>query len=903
MTPGARIIVTLFALTLPFGCGSAPNSSSGTVDSNFVASRVLTRAYQGTVYLSQPADQVEVQLLPLDSDVVLARFQTNGAGIFELPEDLPVPGQFRLSVLAPEGIRVERFVGQGELPYLWINIPSHLISLYRRRHPQFDESTSEAFLRENLSLGGLYGTSDGPNSSFSHRRFLQAVQKSGLTFQAYCEKVVNDLESGQAYDFGSPTRLFEPKEETRPKLIGFLADEVGTKLFDSAVEFTVGKISAASGLHIGTQGDFQQIDAKLDAISEQLTSLTNLVTTGFLNGIVFADQALVQGIVDNLGVAQTGLKTLSQATAASYASDPNVFDHGPASIPASTTNLIQSFDFVVTSKALEVFQRVLTSSSTQQNLLLLAGKQASLQLKADPNPAFNDYPLRKDSLTAQLESNFDLYVGYCSQLSTLFSETANASYLPQTTLGFLPPANSLNGALASIVQVSSMLRQAQQLVPQSVGSDLVLIDSENGLMWYLQAQLCKYNVAQNGMIGLKVNNWALPPGIAPPEAVGSKPSEPNQSKGGFKYFKRDPNMAGWRVPEISELRTLYQRVVALGGGNRNPPNTLVALKALGFRGLPEDSSENYKKYWYNGSVDGKFTEYDISKDDTGSEANSLGNNPNYTCIYVRTLSNRSLPFGDTGNQFHKGYGLGLYNLALTEIPANPANPTVDRRTLYLQGKLEAANVAHAPGIPGIVPSDLGDRAVWTLENLSPPDCAFLNFSKTTASQPDSNGYLVAAGTNTAQLIFRGPGTATVRATVTSPQASVSGTDSQTFTSNLRPVLQSISISPQNLAFQTRPGFQQFYCTGYLPTGETVDLTNLVTWSILTPPPASYSGSNPTRIDQGPPTGGDLIFGDQGSISSNSDVVVQARYTAGSNPGASWSDGGQTITDTATFHVP
>ncbi|MBS2036075.1 hypothetical protein JST97_13885 [bacterium] len=82
----------------------------------------------------------------------------------------------------------------------------------------------------------------------------------------------------------------------------------------------------------------------------------------------------------------------------------------------------------------------------------------------------------------------------------------------------------------------------------------------------------------------------------------------------------------------------------------------------------------------------------------------------------------------------------------------------------------------------------------------------------------------------------------------------------------------------------------------------MDLTNLVNWSILTP--TSYQGNNPTRITSGVPTGGDLIFGERGSLPSSSNITIQAVYQAGSvDAGAMWTDGGKSFTGTSVFHVP
>lgn len=865
------------------------------------------------MYLSRPAENVEVQALAVDSDQVLGSVTTNGAGVFQISAGTPLPKRFRVAADTPEGVRVERFVEEGDVPHLWLNIVSHLMSLYMQSHPGADAAEAEAAIRRGLTIKnneGLYGTSDGRNSPFSHQRFLQAVQDSGLSFDAFCDNLLQRFDNGETTDFGSSAPPFRSEVvrardlgEVRgqvgevavaTKFLHFLGEQIGEKIFDSSVEFGVGQITAATGWHIGTKAEFQEINEKLDVISEQIVELTARVNEGFLNGLVIEDQQAVNSIVVNLTTAQTQLSMLSTATEASYTADPDTFDRGPAVVPSATTALLSAYSTVVSSNALQIFSRVLTSSSSSQNLLTLAAQQASEELKASPpNPNFVNYQLRRESLTDELVSNFELYIGYCTQLALVISENATAKQLPQglSVVGFNPPAGNINNGLAQINDISAILNDAQQLVPDNVGStDVILIDAENGLMWYLLTTLGRYDVAQNYMIDLQINGWAIPAGQAAPSKVGSSVSKD------LLDFTRPSDMAGWRVPEVKELQTLYKRVQALGGGDKNPSKTLTALKALGFTGLSEDSSENYKKYWFNGSAQRNnngnegFQSYDMSKDGFGFEAIGIFDpdaDPSYTCVLVRSIGPDAKPFGDTGNQYHRSYGLNLTSVKIAEIPLEVTG--ADVKSLRLLGS--------GTGIPN---SDLTDRTVWTLENVSPPGIAFLNYTQTASESTDSLGNSVPAGSSVAQLVFRGPGSATVRSTVSSPVASESGTDSVTYTSTTRPALQAISISPQNLAYQKVPSsddFQQFYCTGHLATGETVDLTGVVTWTFV--PPIADTVTNPPIFSK--TIGGDLVFGDPTALSSL--MTVQAAYSKGSDTNQLWSDGGKDFTDTSTFAIP
>lgn len=899
-----RSLVTAWALFLSLGCGSAPQSSLAPSSTLGGQPQVLARSYTGTVHLSQSAANVEVRLLTADSDLELAKVTTNGAGIFELPQGMILPARFRISASTPEGVQVERFVDQGELPHLWINIPTHLISLFIRRHPEATVQLAQTALRRALALKdgeGFYGTSDSTNSSFSHKRFLQAVQTSGLGFEGYCQKLVSDMENGAVVSFRPPSSNVLTETSIGLSVVGFLGRKLGNKIFDSSVDFVVGQIFAAAGLNIGSDKNFKLIENELSTISAELTQLSQTVNQGFLNGLIVLASDSLKGVIRDLASIQSDMASQATTTQGLYALQPDVYDHGPAVVSNSINTKLANLGKFVAGNALQAFQEALTSPDRTQNLLLLANQQARIQLtpQGQPNDA---YDLRRDDLTDQIQAHFQLYLGYCAQLGQVISESACAGYLPQglSVPGFNPPSGAINEALKNIVQTSTIVFNGHQLVAEPVGTPLVLIDRENKLMWYLKAQLCKYDGAQNGMIGLEVNNWALPPGVSPPE-----PLETVQSLGGsitsFVNFRRPQDMPGWRLPERDELRLLYSRVVALGGGNKDPEKTLTALKTLGFQGLSEDQSQNYKKFWYNGAVfprnsgafaNPKFHEYDMSKDSDGDEVDDYFNNPNYTAIYVRSLDPNAPPFGDTVDQFHKSYALGLKSLSLGQVTPHDDRHQYFLREYYLLGNLDV------PPQRAPYPSNLSDRAVWSLEGVNPPGCAFLTF------RSDANTVI-------ASVNFRSPGQATLKASISYPiTASISqsvSTSESTAPANVAPALQSIMISPQNLAYQTvpqNPGFQQFYCTGYLANGETVDLTNLVQWSIQTPPPANYHGNNPARITSGGPTGGDLLFGDSGSLAAGSNVTIQARYQAGSVPiGATWSDAGHSFSDSSVFHLP
>ena len=878
------------------GCGS----DLGTLtDSNGqpVAINTLGSDAYGMVYLRSLAPDAPVRIKSADSGLLLYELVANGSGVFTIPAGTLLPKAFRIEADTPEGVTVERYVeGADDLPFLWINVPTTLISRYRRSHPETDLSGAEARVRSGLGIAsnqGIYGTNESSTSQFSHRLFLQEANLGG-GFQAYLDQVVQQIQQGQVVSFEAPAReLFASGSGFRQARVlskglvstigGFLLHETASAVLDYVGTEAAGRISGYFGMHLGTFGALEEIKDQLSEISTQISELSDKIDEDANLSLITTNTVAISNTLTALNTTNQLMQDNANNAAVEYQSNPSLTDHGPGVVPSSLNGLTAALGSINSLNSAQVLTNALTSPSESSNLLILVAKQAMLELgqkHPSADEAYSD--LRLDETMDKIERVLDVYSAWTLLCNLVFSETANLAYLPQeiNTSDFNPPAPGLNRALDQIVELNSMLRRAQQNSPEPVGTDLVLIDSKAQLMWYLVFDLGKYDKAQNQLRGLTVNNWTYASGVSKPSKVGSS------VKNDLQGFARDPRMTGWRVPEISELQQLYAYVEAAGGGHDDKPKTRSALKKLGFQGLDRKDitdHDNFKKIWYNGSVisvsgGSRFQYFNMAKGKVDFDLHSdaviynFQSDPKYSFIYVRKLPD--IQFGDTLDQAYKSYGRlpSSVNLKSTSV----GDSSADIFNLQLRGEQS--------GSEGF--GDLGGRATWTLSGQSTTNpVAYLSYE-------DSQ----------AQVLFNRPGTVTVTATFSTSQSdgkSMSAT--KTLAGTHAPLLKSIFVSPQNLSIQLNPILktQKFYCTGYLANRRAVDLTNLVEWHLLDSADAEVSGPNLPFFNTNVPLGG-LVFG---TVLPYSTYKAMALYKAGSNAGADWRDGGQNFSSTAVFTVP
>lgn len=933
--------------------GAITVSGCGSSDNNYVVNPGGGVAFQttqqqqfGMVYLGRIAPDVRVDVLAVGSDTPLASVTANASGQFMFPAGTALPEQFRLSAMTPEGHRVERFVEPGEIPYLYINALSTIISRYKQAHPEDSLAQIEEKVRLGLLEGevAMFGTNDSDASPFSPRVFLARAEAAGGIIP-YADSLVETLEDGGTVSFrgeGGAGRFLSlykqsPEESIRAQVgevagasFGYwLLGEAGSKIVDEVSYRLTGKVNGAAGTSFGDAGSFEEVSEEIGVVEDTITSFQTKIADTFMA----ASQARITNKLSG-DVAKIDSATTATVNTANWAHDnfsSTTADQGPRDFPSDVTSAVSALDFITSTSALSDFSTAFTATTTTDNLFLAANQNASSNGTASANNAppaagstpsgaishtstvsYDYYGLRHDLITQPLVNNYGESLGYLNKLANLVSESANLSLLPtplDQATGYSPPATALNTGMANIARLyGADAHTGLTYVPQPVGTDLVLIDCENRLMWYLPLNLCKYDVAQNGMIGLNVNGWTYPAGTSAPTAVGNSVTKD------LVNYKRSSTMPGWRVPEVSELQTLRSQIVAAGGGSNSDSSITSGLQNLGFSGLSAlSSSSNFKKFWYNGAVtqtteDEKnniyadFDYFDMEKNEVTHGANATffdpKEDPLYTAVYVRTLNfSDSTYFGDTTQQIYKAYGQAPTSLTAARAPVG--DPTQATVVDY-----SSASGYHSAIQDHATPYNrIQDWLTWTVElpssNTNPAgvtadDIAYLSYVSSGSNTP--------GGTSNVRLIFKRPGTVVVRGTAHDPISGSPASVTFTESSNIYPRLTSIGVSPQNVAFSTIPTAQEserFYCTGYLANGLTVDLTSVVNWDVV----SSYGSSAqpPWDVDNTSPYNGLLQFGDPSTLLGLN--TLRATYTPGTATSPVWTDSDQSMYDDASFAIP
>jgi hypothetical protein len=195
------------------GCGSSSNEINPSGYSFTTPDGSTQNTIGGRVELGAPVGNLPIALEIGGASV--GGLTSGGSGAFQAPAP-PANGQsasFRITAQLPDGTLlaqdVENYTG-GSL-FLQLNVPTTLVSRYRRAHPGVDLATAEAKVRTFLQIPAgrnlSYGINETPSESFSHLAFLlRAAQNGGLS--SFLDQVVAQLDTPQNRgQVGAPFRL------------------------------------------------------------------------------------------------------------------------------------------------------------------------------------------------------------------------------------------------------------------------------------------------------------------------------------------------------------------------------------------------------------------------------------------------------------------------------------------------------------------------------------------------------------------------------------------------------------------------------------------------------------------------------------------------------------------------
>lgn len=856
----------LLTVLLLYGCGG----SSPAPPSESQAATESTRS--GFVYLD--GRPVPAQIVVLDAQGnVLQRAVASETGNFTL-SNLP-SGRLKVVATLADGTPLELTTELTD--YLWVDILSHLTSLYAADHPDLSLAEARRAIHRGLSLKEdqpTNGMSSLAGSPFSARQFLDQAARNG-GFTAYARTVVTQIEAGQTLDFGVPAEALalrlmrrqaarehvQASDQAIVSVFHFIGIVSASDVVQLGTTNLLGFACSAVGLNIGTVGALNELKSTLDDLVNEVANLASLIQSDFAVLDYHDNLNVLNPVTADIDANMGRLQAIAEAGADSNPPPTTTFNRGPAAIPSQVSTFAQLIVETDAAAWTQLLLDYLVNTTLSQNQVVLYNQNfgnATYPLKDSNYAQHFYYSQRQDSWTSVLQSNLDSLRSYVVEACLLWCESAQLSVLPQTVDGFAPPAIPLNQARfgggggaesnSGTAHAQMVLLAAQNQVPAPLGTTQVLVDLTQNRMWYLSymngTQGPTWAGAQGTLTGnpmFQLLGWTAAPFPTDDQRHwNGTDSDPS--------YNRGPD-GGWRFPTYKECSDLRNLARASG---------LKDLARLGFI-IPSEHNDTMHLYGKPdvGTPD-RYHGYDWSN---GKEVvlERFGGGPNWDFMYVRNLPD--FTSGDTAQIAHACYGF-LPSRGLQILSVNQQNGQLD-----VLGNEEASS------------SNLTSRCLWTTSNpavvdfipSSNPDVINIEYHSSGSATVTATfqGASSQIGSNGAQ-----PGklqTVTTSITLQSPLSSSGDT------------LSSINVSPYNTFFQgktppagTGDGFQQYYLTGFFQGDGATDLTNLATWVALD---ANGNKLDPSigLFDNSFQRRGTLRFGPKQKFSPSQTITIQATY--------------------------
>lgn len=528
-------------------CGSEANSSEGAGASALPlvgASQPVT----GKVFLGVGVANATVTFSSLDG-TVYDRVVTDADGTFLSRQTLPA--DFRVTARV-DGVNFDfaseerSYDGQGR--YVVVNVPTTLVSLAVREGSS--QAQAQAQVRRLLNLPAQtdleYGIEESGRCKFSHIAFFNEAARAG-GWANFSQQAAARSYLLTAGELSAPlTGLEAPlaqlvsraRASKRVKLsvgnvavsfFGKIRESIANKIVDGAVDAGYTWSSDQLGFSFGTTATLDQIvemlnalDADVKEVGNEVAALAYLVTQGdykdALKNLNSATDALDSLETDNRSL-------IGDAKTAAGAS--NLLPNVPTETPAAVGSWLQTLSTVsATQTHLSLIQDYMVGKNGQTNLnslnlqLLLA--QLGVAAVTDQGLApYANFPLRTNLVLDQVTATLDFYQNYEFLAGNYLAEAAHGTTAGPPPSNTPPPpiANNINDTITkNLLAVAEQAKIERQQFPQPLSSDDVLLDLENGLMWYLPVQKAQsYADAQAAAANLKVTtngvsyeDWRLP---------------------------------------------------------------------------------------------------------------------------------------------------------------------------------------------------------------------------------------------------------------------------------------------------------------------------------------------------------------------------------------------------------
>lgn len=802
----ARILSLLLLAILLGGCGP---TAGGTSDpSDLLPVSATPFEVRGRVQADVPLEGAEVQLFDLEGQPLMPAPQASGVnGDFTLFAAFPrsfrvvaifgVPGRETAAAVASGTLAGEFRNFQGK--YIGINFVTNLVSLYMEENPEVSLEDAEARVRRYLAIpeGVDLGTGlDADKGYFSRTVFAQRASANGGV-EAYTRSLVPKVDS----DPPSPIVAAEA-QDTSP--LGGLAKDVAGSLVKSAGTAAAsegfGWVTSLAGFNFGGPS-MKQISDQLNAIQDQLNAIQAEIALQTLTLQYSQDQAALEPVVSNISNTTNQVSSLANQFS-------NLPVQGPPVSSAPDQPLItqlQSQNPPWDSLANEILDYLLGRNSLT-NMVILYNGIVMGTVGADSSASqYGGYPLRSNALLQQIQNQANFYLQTVDQALNLLAET-NHLVTRDISGNFTSNAVPIMLAKASMLSILASARTAWEQVPAPLQSDIVLIDMEFGLIWYLP--------------------------VLPPDTYNDALFDRFRTTGPY-----GGSSAPFTLPNKAQLDSLRYRLHAINSGNPT-----AAMPTLGFQNVPKvsdlevwyvkDSSASPEDY----AAGCNGTYYLMNSGDTKDD--NICSHPGKTHAYLLVLpfpgpaekvpSNPLLTTGVPGT-------MTIQATSSSQLQCLASNsPITSGGTFTVGGK----GYSHPIVTVYRTSDDLTGDVTWTSSNNNVADISNLDGEQGQITwHPNVPGGLVPV-TFTAKF-----GAQSASLTVNPPNPAPTAT------------LTSIQVLPTNLLYGLPARNEYYHATGFYDDDTALNLDSQVTWSVVAtadgspipPAQAGFTTSQPNLL--------------------------------------------------------
>ncbi|ODT65040.1 hypothetical protein ABS71_12485 [bacterium SCN 62-11] len=915
------------------GCGSG---SSDTTFQNFPSAPLVETDHPvtGKVFLGVGASNATVTLSSLDGRP-LDRVRTAPDGTFlsrqTLPRDFRVTA--RLDGLDFDFATEERgYDGQGR--YVVVNVPTTLVSL-ALGNGGGSLSGAQEQVRQLLNLPAQtdleYGIEESGRSGFSHIVFFAAAARAGgwanfvrqATQRSY-RLTASEMNSPLA-GLEAPLAQLVTRARARKQvkfsvanlavgLFGKIRESVVSKIVDGAVDAGYTWSSDQLGFSYGTTATLEKIVEMLDSLDQDVNQVgAEVQALTYLLSLQDYQNALAQ-----LNVATGALDGLESTnrTLIGDAEQQQGLPNQPTTTPTAVGSWLTTLSTVsATTANLKLIQDYMIGQNGQTNLnvLNLRNLLSQLGIAAVTDQGLGSYanfPVRTNLFLDQVTATLDFYQNYEFLAGNYLAEAAHGTTAGPPPSNTPPPpiaTNISNAVTQTLLAVAEQAKIERQQFPQPLSSDEVLLDLENGLMWYLPVQKAQtYSDA-----GLAASNLVI-------------------NTGGVTYDD-------WRLPTYQECLALQARGrfaepkdATLPQNSSAPAPTtnfgqsVQGLPALGFIFDPNtdywsESSDGNADIWYSSwapfysslpgipsSWDEDIGNFRLNKQNDNQD---LGNSKKkFAAIFCRSLvTPPTLPIQDKNASADEYGGLPLpaeFNvrpLVAAEGPAFGALNSIDSVSLVDNGSIQVRGSCRVNLGGSFSASQAGSVETRTVQpravNVTGVDitaqAAFRNYNDVFQLNPiEVSNVQGEEGQVLWHTDVTGPLTSLLQVSCLgfgssgSFPSTLSVSSSQTSNGNIPArVLLGIQISPRNRRYTSVSNREQeqYQAVGYYSDFTVRDLTQQTTWEVA-------GGTGPDFGNAVDGTVG-ILFLHPGSVGT---LAVKATYNQGlATP----------VTDSTQFGVP